>query len=96
MKDRDRHEGDIALGVAYEDYLPYDPAWAEKGLLIAVLVNALADFKKEGASGKTARTFFLSDEEDYIFSFRSICSFLEVDPQRVLVVIGLDSVRNSE
>ena len=86
----DNDEIGSALGVAYEDFEPDDPAAPERCLLVAVLINAMSDLEKQGSSGRLARQFFMSTEDDYLFSFRSICSFLEVDPKRVLTVIGLN------
>jgi len=74
---------------AYEDYVPFDPATPERNLLRAILMSAMNDVKKTGEVKRQAREFFLSPEEDYIFSFQSICSFLEVDPKSILLVTGL-------
>jgi hypothetical protein len=32
----------------------------------------------------------MSEEEDYVFSFRAICSYLNVDANRVLMINGLE------
>ena len=84
-----REERNTAIFTAYEDCEPRDSAAGEKSLLRAVLMNAMADLRKSGQAARRASEFFLSPDEEYIFSFRAICSFLNVDPQRVLMVAGL-------
>jgi len=78
-----------AIYVAYEDFDPFDPACPEKNLLFAILSSALVDLEKSGEARKRAVEFFLSPENDYIFSFRAICSYLNVDPGKILLVKGL-------
>lgn len=80
---------EFAIFTANEDYEPYDPAWPEKSLLRAILVTAMNDVKKSGDVKRQATEFFLSPEEDYIFSFRAICDYLNVDADRILVITGL-------
>ena len=43
----------------------------------------------EDKSLKTFTFVFLNKEDDYIFSFQAICSYLDINPERVLVVVGL-------
>lgn len=76
--------------VAYDDMRPLDVAAPEKSLLVAILMNAMSDARKAGEERERALEYLLSPEEDYIFSFRSICSYLDVDPFVILQVIGLD------
>ena len=80
---------DTAIYIAYDDHQAFDPARPERELLRAVLMSALSDVKKSGGIHEEARQFFLSEEDDYIFSFRSICFFLNVDPSKILVLTGL-------
>jgi len=84
-----REEKNTAIYVAYDDVTPYDPTVPEKNLLVAVLVSAIADLKKPGEIGRKALEFFLSPEDDYIFSFVSICEYLSLDPKLVLAATGL-------
>ncbi len=81
-----------AIFIAYEDEQPIDIANAEKGLLKAMLAHAIADLKRPGKIGRLARAFFLDDDEEYLFSFRSICDHLDIDTQTVLKEIGLVEV----
>ena len=84
-----RDEKDTAIYVAYEDWDLIDTAAAEKDLLRAVLLGAMQDLRKNGDFAKKAREYFLSPENDYIFSFRSICHLLDIDRSKVLRVVGL-------
>jgi hypothetical protein len=58
-------------------------------------MSALNDLKQSGDLQRKATEFFLSREEDYIFSFRSICDFLSVDPTKVLKVAGIPQAQKS-
>ncbi len=75
---------------AYDDYEHLDPSSAERDLLRAVLLGALQDIKKDGSEKRKATEFFLSPDDDYIFSFLSICDFLNIDPTKVLMVAGIE------
>lgn len=75
--------------VGFEEFEPADPATPEKELLRAILVTALSDVKKAGEDKRRATEFFLSPEDDYIFSFLSICDYLRLDAKRILLVAGL-------
>jgi len=78
-----------AIYVAYEDRKPKDSALPEKNLLRAVLLTAMNDLKRNGETAQKAMEYFLSPEEDYIFSFRSVCNYLDIDAKRILRVTGL-------
>jgi hypothetical protein len=58
-------------------------------LLLAILISALEDLKSDNRAGRKAREFFLSTEEDYVFSFRSICDYLHLSSDAMLRAIGL-------
>ncbi|MFM1848861.1 MAG: hypothetical protein RL417_2335, partial [Pseudomonadota bacterium] len=79
MRENDKN---TAIYVAYEEAVPFDPAAPEKNLLRAVLLSAMLDLKKPGDAGRRAVEYFLSPDEDYIFSFASICQFLNVDTDK--------------
>jgi hypothetical protein len=79
-----------ALYTAYEDCDPNDAPTPEKGLLRAILLNAIADMNREDEHARRARAYFQSGEDDYIFSFQAVCSYLNIDPQNILVLVGLD------
>lgn len=85
-----------AIYVANEDNPPYDPARPEKSLLKAILISALNDIKKNGDVKRQAEEFFLNQDEEYVFSFRSICSYLSVDPGKVLMLTGLTGERDEQ
>ena len=80
---------ETVVEVAFEDWEGFDPASPEKGLLKAILLTAINDLKKTGSERKEAEEFLLSTDESYIFSFRTICDFLNVDPNKILMVSGL-------
>ncbi|MCB0352726.1 MAG: hypothetical protein KDD64_04350 [Bdellovibrionales bacterium] len=88
------YQKNTAIFVAYDDYRPFDPTKPEKSLLRAILASALADYRKGGELQKQAEEYLLSEEDDYIFSFRAVCNFLDVDPERILVVTGLKESLN--
>jgi hypothetical protein len=80
---------DTVIYIASEEDLPYDPSRPEKELLRAILQNALLDMNKPGEVGRKAKEYFLNPDEDYVFSFRSVCSYLNISPRRILVAAGL-------
>jgi len=86
---------DTVIYIAQEDDLPYDTSRPEKELLRAVLQNALLDMNKPGEVGRKAKEYFLSAEEDYLFSFRAVCSYLNLSPRRILVAAGLRDAEKS-
>jgi hypothetical protein len=65
-------------------------ATPEKNLLRAILLNAIADVNRPGEFSRRAKDYFLSKEDDYIFSFQSVCSFLNVNPHHILILVGLE------
>ena len=84
-----RDKAPTAIHVAFDDDNHFDPTVPEKSLLSAILQSALMDLRKPGSDRRRAIEYFLSPDEDYIFSFRSVCDLLSVDPNRILVVAGL-------
>lgn len=84
-----RDQKNTAIHIAYEDYEPHDAARPEKNLLRAMLLLAMSDLRKPGDVGRKAREYLLSREEDYLFSFQSVCNFLSIDPNTILILTGL-------
>jgi hypothetical protein len=82
-------EKNTTIYIAYDDFEGFDPARPEKNLLRAVLISAMSDLRKGDGSAVKAREFFLNHTEEYLFSFQSICNFLELDPKLVLMITGL-------
>lgn len=80
-----------AIYVGFDDLEESELATPERNLLRAILLNAIADVNRPGEFSKRAKEYFLSKEEDYIFSFQSICSFLNVNPHHILVLVGLET-----
>lgn len=87
--DKDKRK-DTAIYVAYDDHEPLDTAFAEKNLLYAILNAALTDVRRPGTDSAKAIQYLLSPDEEYLFSFRSICNLLGLDPKRVLIATGLE------
>jgi hypothetical protein len=85
---------DTAIYTAFDDHKAFDPAEPEKNLLRAILTTAMADLKKQGEPRRKALEFFLDNDDDYIFSFQSICGLLDLNPNSVLVVTGLQKREN--
>ncbi len=83
-------ERDTAIYIAFEDDEPVDFTKAEKRLLKAILETAMNDLHRPGRFSARAREYFLSPDEDYIFSFRSICNYLEVDANQILRHAGIN------
>jgi len=79
-----------AIYVAYDDHSNLDPAEPERNLLRAIILTALSDLRKEGDPRKKAIEYFLSPDEEYLFSFQSVCGLLDIDPKNILVLAGLN------
>lgn len=84
-----KNERETAIYTAYDDHEPLDGALPEKNLLRAVLLSAMADLNKEGEPASKAREYFLNPDEEYVFSFQSVCLLLGVDPSTILILNGL-------
>ncbi len=80
---------ETALYVAFEEHEHFDPALPERNLLRAILLSALSDLRKPGEPSRRATDYLMNDDESYIFSFQSICNFLNIDSKQVLIVAGL-------
>ncbi|MCB0320729.1 MAG: hypothetical protein KDD60_07355 [Bdellovibrionales bacterium] len=79
-----------AIYTAHEEHQAFDPTEPERNLQRAILLSALSDIQKGGSAAEEAKLFFLNEDDDYIFSFRTICYFLELDPTQVLRISGLE------
>ena len=68
----------------------FDFSEPEKELMLAILKSAVTDLEKgDKASMLKAKRFFLNQENDYIFSFLSICELLSVTPGKIIEETGL-------
>lgn len=85
-----REGKNTAIYIGFEDYEQAELATPEKNLLRAILLNAVADINRPGEFSRRARDYFLSKEEDYIFSFNSVCGFLNINPHHILILVGLE------
>jgi len=85
-----------AIYTAFDDYDSGELPIPERGLLRAILLNAIADMNREDEFARKARSYFLSKEDDYIFSFQAICSYLNINPKAVLILVGIESGTKKE
>jgi hypothetical protein len=90
-----RENRHTAIYVAYDDADQLELATPERNLLRAVLLNAVADMGRPGDCSRRARDYFLSKEDDYLFSFQSVCSYLNVNPRHILTIVGLNGGKES-
>lgn len=84
-----KDEKNTAIYIAYDEIEAYDTALPEKNLLRAILLTAMSDLRKPGEPSRKATEYFLNADEEYIFSFNSVCNLLDIDPERILMVTGL-------
>jgi hypothetical protein len=87
MKENKRN---TAIYTAFDDSDANDLPVPEKSLLRAILLNAINDMNREDEHARKARAYFLSREDDYIFSFQAVCSYLNINPKSILVLVGLE------
>jgi hypothetical protein len=86
-----REGKNTAIYVGFDDFEQAELATPEKNLLRAILLNAIADVNRPGEFSRRAEDYFLSKEDDYIFSFQSVCSFLNINPHHILLLVGLET-----
>jgi hypothetical protein len=86
-------EKHTAIYTAYDDNEQPEIFVPERNLLRAVLINAIADLRRPGDYHRKALDYFLSKEDDYVFSFQSVCSYLNIDPFQILILVGLENGR---
>jgi hypothetical protein len=84
-----REGKNTAIYIAYDDSDQLELATPERNLLRAVLLNAVSDMSKPGEFSRRATDYFLSREDDYLYSFQSVCSYLNINPQHILTIVGL-------
>lgn len=79
-----------AIFTAFDDVETPELATPERNLLRAVLLNAISDMHRDGEFSRKARDYFLSKDDDYLFSFQSVCDFLSINPHHILIIVGLE------
>ncbi|MCA9748966.1 MAG: hypothetical protein KC414_07655 [Romboutsia sp.] len=84
-----KNKRETSIFVAYDEFEPYDESQSEKFLLKAVLNSAISEVVRDGLKAKDAIRYFLDTDEEYLFSFRSICEHLNISPKQVLIISGL-------
>ncbi|RMG44312.1 MAG: hypothetical protein D6719_02090 [Candidatus Dadabacteria bacterium] len=60
---------------------------AERTLMRAVLVTAINDLRGSKRERVSALNFFKNENNDYIFSFNSICEYLNLNPEKTRQVV---------
>ena len=80
---------DKAIYTAYDDHVALDSAVAERNLMRAVLRTAMEDMKKSGYLYRDARTFFISEDDSHLYSFKSICYHLGISPLALRRHVGI-------
>jgi hypothetical protein len=88
MANRDKRN--TAIYTAFDDHDGGDVPIPEKGLLRAILLNAIADMNRNDEHSRRAKDYFLSKEDDYIFSFQAVCSYLHINPRHIMILVGLE------
>ena len=89
MRGGSKDRPETAIYIAHDEWIPRDPTEAERNLMRAVLNSAIADIQKAGEPAQEAKQFFKNDDEDYLFSFKSICAQLNLCPTTILSIVGL-------
>jgi hypothetical protein len=84
-----REKRNTAIYTAFDDHEANNLPIPEKSLLRAILLNAIADINRHDETSRKAREYFLSKEDDYVFSFQAVCSYLQINPRNILVLVGL-------
>ena len=82
-----RESKNIAMFEAYPDYDIFDEIQPEKNLLIAILLSAMTDLKKDDKSRRKAMDYFLNNDGTYLFSFLSICEELDINPDKIRTIV---------
>lgn len=82
-------KADTAIFTAFDDHVGCDASEPEKNLMRAILRTAMEDLKKTGQARNDAYNFFTSREDNYVFSFRSICNHLNLCHRTILELCGL-------
>ena len=82
-------KAETAVETAFEDHIQRDPALAERNLMRAILQTAFEDIRKRGEPYRLARQYVLSNDECYLYSFKSICYHLNLCPHTIRIRLGL-------
>ena len=78
---------------------PKDGARPEKDLMVAVLADAVCDYRRYAGSNhqlyKEASDWLFAEDDQQLFSFRSICETLELNPAAIRRELLTWNCRNS-
>lgn len=87
---------ETAIFVAFDDSVPFDPAYPEKSLMAAILSSVFDDLKKQGREYRDARSYVLSNDTGYIYSFRNVCLHLGLCAHTIRELLSLELGTHSE
>ncbi len=82
-------KAETAIFTAFDDHSSFDGSEPEKNLMRAILRTAMEDISKGGTAHRDARNYFLSREDNYLFSFASVCNHLNLCQRTILTLCGL-------
>lgn len=80
---------ETAIFTAFEEHKHFDQAEAERNLMRALLKTLMDDVQKGGEHKRRALAYIYSREEDYVFSFVSVCKHLDICPKTIQTLLGL-------
>jgi hypothetical protein len=87
----DERSRETQIFTVFDENEARDESLPEKSLLLAVLMSAFNDLGKTGQPSREALEYLLNQDDQYLFSFRSVCNCLEIDPDKILRLSGLSS-----
>ncbi len=87
---------ETAIFIAYDDHVPKDPVHPEKNLMAAILWSVFDDLKKQGAPYREAREYVLSNDVEYIYSFRNVCLQLGLCHLTIRTLLGIKRMSDSQ
>lgn len=63
----------------------------QRDLMLGIILNALYDLQHRGRERRLALEYFLSQNEDWPFSFRFICRYLGINRTAFLEALGISA-----
>lgn len=78
---------ETAIYTAFDGYSHFDEAEAERNLMRAIIQTIMDDMRKEGEPRRNAMRYIRDNEEDYLFSFISICRHLNLCPRTIRTIL---------
>ena len=82
-------KAETAIFIAYDDYALEDPSYPEKSLMAAILRSVFEDLRKTGLEYREAYDYVLSNDLEYVYSFRNVCLQLGLCPKSIKSLLGI-------